>query len=55
MKFENGKYYWVKYQGTWGIGRYVEQFKQFQMTGRTVYGFPNIEDVMNEPIKRIPK
>ena len=52
MKFENGQYYWVKYQGAWGIGKYVEQYKQFQMIGRTVYDFPNIEEIDPIPIIR---
>jgi hypothetical protein len=49
---KDGCYYWIKYDNTWAIGRYQEKFKQFLLTGRTVYDIPNIQDIDPVPITR---
>lgn len=51
-KLVDGKCYWVRYDETWQIARYVERYKQFQFLGRTVYGLPNILEINYNPIER---
>lgn len=44
-KLEDNKYYWVRYDETWRIAKWIEKYEQFQFIGRTIYGLTNILEI----------
>ena len=51
-KLENGKHYWVRYDKTWRIAEWCDQYQQFEFIGRTVYGLSSMLEIDYKPIVR---
>jgi hypothetical protein len=51
-RLEDNKLYWVRYDETWRIAKWVEAYRQFQFIGRTIYGLSDILEIDYKPIER---